>query len=117
MGKGSSNPLQGDLARESSPGLTMSDLLTLPGALSGLLNRMIRQGQVTVAEAAALLGQDEVYARTVLANLCARGFVRQSEREGVAQYCVCLAPKHARPLPSPLWQALDEKPGPGEERR
>jgi hypothetical protein len=102
---------------ERSLGLTMSELLALPEPLSGLLNWMMRQGQVTVAEATAFLGQDQERTRVLLADLRDKGFVREIEIRGVTHYGVRLAPKRGRALPSNLWPALDENTEQGREEQ
>ncbi len=110
------NRLQGELdAREKSPGLRLSDLLALADPVSGLLNWMIRQDQVGLAEVAAFLSQDEECARTVLADLSRQGFVREIEMRGTTTYRVRLAPKRGKTLPSNLWQALEDKVETDEE--
>jgi hypothetical protein len=116
LSKGLFNRLEGELeAREQSLGLKMADLLTLPDELSCLLNWMIRQGQVSLADTAAFLNQDETSARNLLAEVLGRGYVREIElREGTF-YRVRLAPKPGRTLPANLWQALDDKCEHGKE--
>ena len=110
------NRLQGELeAREKLPGLRMSDLLTLPDPVSGLLNWMIRQQQVGLADVAAFLKQDEPCARIVLADLGQQGFVREIEMRGMTTYRVRLAPKRGRSVPADLWQALEDKVETDEE--
>jgi hypothetical protein len=94
-------------------GLNPSDLLALPEPQSGLLSWMMRQGQVTLAEASAFLGreeglnQDDERTRALLAGLRDRGFVSETEIQGVTHYGVRLAPRRGRALPPDLWQALD----------
>lgn len=118
MGKGLFDRVQGELeARQKSPGLSMSDLLTLPEPLSGLLNWMMRQEQVALADVVAFLGQDEAHTRALLADLLDKGFIREIEIRGVTQYRVRLAPKRGRALPANLWEALDEKVEHEEEER
>lgn len=118
MDNGLFDRLQGELeARERSPGLSMSDLLTLPEPLGGLLNWMIRRGSAAFADVVAFLGQDEARARTVLADLLDRGLIRELEIRGVIQYRVRLAPKRGRALPANLWQALSDKVEGEEEGR
>ncbi len=115
MSKGLFDRVQGELeAREKSPGLQMSDLLTLPDETSHLLNWMIRQQQVTLAEAMTFLAQDETQTRALMDDLCGKGYVREIEMHGVMQYRVRLAPKRGRALPSNLWAALDDKVEHGE---
>jgi hypothetical protein len=104
------NRLQGELdARERSPGLHLSDLLVLPEALAGVLNWMLRQGCVSLADLTATLGQDEAAAREVLATLIEKGFVREVEMRGETTYRVRLAPKRGRRMPDDLWRALEDK--------
>lgn len=104
------NRLQGELeARERSPGLRMSDLLTLPEPQSGILKWMLRQERVSFADLVAFLGQDEAHARAIVADLCEKGFVREIEIRGVLEYRVRLAPKRGRSMPADLWQALSDK--------
>ena len=116
MGKGLFNRLEGELeAREQSLGLRMADLLTLPEALGALLTWMIRQGQVSLADVVAFVGQDETSARARLAEALDKGYVREIEMRGVTYYRVRLAPKRGRELPENLWAALDAKVEGGKE--
>lgn len=118
MGRGIFDRVEGELAaRERSPGLSMADLLTLPEPQGGLLKWMIRQGQVSLADVVAFLGQDEEQTRGVLADLCEKAFVRTIEMRGITHYRVRLAPKRGRALPSNLWQALGDKVEGKEEER
>ena len=87
----------------------MSELLALPEPLSGLLNWIMRQGQVTLAQVTAFLDQDEEHTRALLVDLHNRGFVRATEIRVVTNYSVRMAARHGRTLPSDLWQALDEQ--------
>ena len=70
MAQGIFDRVRGELAaREKSPGLTMSDLLTLREPQSGLLTWMVRQEVVAFGDVIAFLGGDEAQARLVLADL------------------------------------------------
>ena len=118
MGRGLFDRVEGELAaRKKSPGLSMSDLLTLPEPLGGLLKWMTRQGAATFADVVAFLGEDEARARRVLADLLDKGWIRELEIRGVTQYRVRLAPKRGRALPANLWQALSDKVESEEEER
>jgi DNA-binding MarR family transcriptional regulator len=117
LGKGLYNRLQGELeAREQSLGLQMSDLLALPEPECGLLNWMVRQGQVTLADVAAWLGKDQAQVRQILDGLLQKGYIREIEMRAAKTYRVRLAPKRGRELPSNLWQALDDMVGDEEEK-
>jgi len=116
MAQGIFDRVRGELtARERSPWLSMSDLLTLPEPQSGLLTWMVRQEAVAFGDVIAFLGGDEAQARLVLADLLDKGLIRELERRGVTQYRVRLAPKRGRELPANLWQALDAKCEHGKE--
>ncbi len=111
------NRLQGELeAREQSPGLRLSDLLDLPEPVCGLLNWMIRQRQVALADVAAWLGQEQVQAREILEDLLGQGLIREIEMRGVTTYRVRLAPKRAKTATSSLWNLLEEKAATEEEQ-
>jgi hypothetical protein len=115
--KGLFHRLCGELeAREQSPGLRMSDLLAFPEPVCGLLNWMIRQVQVSLADVAAWLGKDEAQAREILRDLLDKGFIREIEMRGVTTYRVRLAPKRGRTMPPNLWEALEVKAAPEEEQ-
>jgi hypothetical protein len=102
--------LQGELeAREKSPGLTMSDILSLPDPFGRLCNWMLRCQQATVPEVAAFLQEDEAQAAATLAGLVERGFAMQVDVQGVTYYRVRLAAKRGRNIPLNLWQALEGK--------
>ena len=118
MSKGLFDRVEGELeAREKSPGLSMSDLLALPDVPSRLLNWMMRQGQVTLADAMTFLAQDETQTRALLDDLRSKGYIREIEMRGITQFRVRLAPKRGRALPANLWAALDDKVEHGEEER
>ena len=116
MVKGLFGRLEGELeAREQSLGLRMADLLTLPEPLSRLMKWMIRQRQVSLADAATFLGEDEASARRLLAEAQGKGYVREIELPSATLYRVRLAPRGSRELPANLWQALESKVEQGED--
>ncbi len=110
MGKGLFGRLQGELdAREKSPGLSMGDILELEEPLSGLVNWMMRQQQVSLEGIQGFLKQDQATAQKLLQELIDKGFVREIEKGGVTYYRIRLAPKKAGRLSEGLWNALDKK--------
>jgi hypothetical protein len=118
VGGGIFDRVEGELAaRERSPGLSMSALLTLPEPQSSLLRWMIRQGAVAFADVVAFLGEGEAQTRPVLAELLEKGWIRELEIRGATEYRVRLAPKRGRALPANLWQALSDKVEGAEEER
>ncbi len=110
MSKGLFDRVEGELeAREKSPGLQMSDLLSMPEPVCGLLNWMIRQRQVSLPDICAYLQLSDDAARTILVDVLQKGYVREIEMRGVTRYRVRLAPKRGRALMDDLWKALDDK--------
>jgi hypothetical protein len=96
-------------AREQCPGLTMADVLSLPDDLRRLVNWIVREGDVGLAQVSAFLEQDEANARATLASLIEKGFALEFEIHGENRYRVRLAPRRKHEVPLDIWQALDEK--------
>ncbi len=76
-------------------GVTMVDVLALPGELRTSVTWLMRQGEAGLPELAAHVEQDEATAGTLLADLVAQGFVQEVAEEGKGQprYRVRLAAK------------------------
>jgi len=81
-------------------GVTMVDVLALPGELRTSVTWLMRQGEAGLPELAAHVEQDEATAGTLLADLVAQGFVQEVAEEGKGQprYRVRLASKRTRKL-------------------
>lgn len=94
--------------KEQTTGLTMSEILTMPTPLRRLVNWMLRQQKVNLAEVTAFI-EEEVTAREMLGTLMERGIVRQMEQDTQLLYYVHMAPRRGRTLPLNVWQALEEK--------
>ncbi len=110
MSEGLFERLQQELeAREKAAGLSMADLLELPETLRKLVNWVMRQQDVRLAEAAAFLGLDEATSQATLAALVEKGFVRELTVRGEMCYRVRLARKRGRDLPLDVWRALDDR--------
>ncbi len=110
MGSGLFGRLEQELdAREKTPGLSMSDVLTLPDTLRRLVNWMIRERQVEVEAAVAYMGQSEAEIRALLADMIEKGYVTQFEMRGTTYFRVRLAPKKGREIPLDIWSSLDDK--------
>ena len=110
MSKGLFGRLQDEMnAREKTPGITMADILTMPDALRELINWMMREVEVGLPQVAVHLQKDEPAARTMIASLIEKGFVREIDMKGDLRYRVRLAPKRKRDMPSNIWHALDDK--------
>lgn len=110
MGKGLFGRVQQELeAREKTPGLTMADIISLPDDLRRLVNWMMREGDVQLAEMVAHMEADEDAVRSMLKNLLEKGFVSELEIEGETCYRVRLAPRRRRDIPLDIWQCLEDK--------
>lgn len=109
MAKGLFGRLQQELdVRAHTAGLTMADILELPDTERQLVNWMMRAGDVSLADVATQLGQDEATVQARLAVLIEKGFVRETVSHSVTFYQVRMAPRRQRQLPENLWQALDK---------
>ena len=110
MGSGLFGRLEQELdAREKTPGLSMTDIITLPDPLRRLVNWMVRERQVELEAAAEYLGQDVETLRSLLADMIEKGYVTQLEMRGKVFYRIRLAAKRGREIPLDIWQSLDEK--------
>ncbi len=102
-------------------GLSLAEAFTLPDSQRRLINWLMRQETVSLAEVTAHSDQSEDETRTMLNTLIEQGFIRETEVEGQPHYQVRLAPRRGRQLPEDIWQALGQKgkppprggPGPG----
>jgi predicted transcriptional regulator len=107
----SRNPLNpsetGGEENESSSGLSMADVLTLPDFEQKIVTWMVRKKEVSLAEVAAYMEQEEELVATTLNALKEQGFVQELEVEGERHYRPCLAPKQRSRASKNLWQALD----------
>ncbi len=98
-------------------GLHLADALALPDPSRKLVNWMTRQGEVSFAEVAAHIGQDEETARTMLEALIEQDFVQEvagrgdPARSSETRYRIRFAPRRGRQLPDEIWQALDKSAG------
>jgi Tryptophan/tyrosine permease family len=90
-------------------GLNLADVFALSEAQTELIGWMMRQGKVSLAEAAAYAGRDEGSARALLEELAEQGFVAEVNLEGERRYEARLATRRGRQLPQQIWQALGEE--------
>lgn len=111
MGKDLFGRLEAEVnAREETAGLSMADILDLPNPPRELINWIIRQAEVGLAQAAAQLGQDEPSASKTLNALLDKGYLYEIEVKGERHFRVCLLSKRKQSMPSNLWKALEDKP-------
>ncbi|MEW5861542.1 MAG: ArsR family transcriptional regulator [Cyanobacteriota bacterium] len=92
---------------QTDVGLNMLDMMNLPDDLRKLVNWMMRQKNVTLAEVAAHTGDGEEVVRTQLEALVAQGFVQELEQGETLRYRTRLAPKQRSKLSTNIWQNLE----------
>ena len=97
----------GDTDSESDHRPSMVDLLTLPDFEQQIVTWMIRQREVSLAEAVAYMNQEEEIVSKMLSSLSKQGFVQELNTEGELRYRPCVAPKQRSRVPQNLWQDLD----------
>jgi len=93
----------------NAAGFSMSDLVGLPDDQRQLLNWMLRQGDVTLADVAQHLVQEVDGASRLLTELESKGYVQELDDDAQPRhYRTQRAQKPNRPrLASNLWRALD----------
>ncbi len=96
-------------AREKTPGLSMSDILTMPDNLRRLVSWMIRERQVELEAAEAYLGQSPEEIRALMDNLIEKGYAIEFEMRGKTFFRIRLALKRGREIPLDIWASLDDK--------
>ena len=102
--------LQAELnAQKKAEGLSMADVVMLPDPLPRMVRYMLRERDVTLANMAAFLGQDETETQTLLGSLVEKGFVREMMVRGERHYRVRLANRRGAAPQSSIWQSLDNK--------
>ncbi|MFQ5794190.1 MAG: FeoC-like transcriptional regulator [Candidatus Bipolaricaulia bacterium] len=95
--------------REKAAGLRMTDLLTLPDSLRQLVNWIMRNDEVSLADVVTHTGEDEKAVHAMLAALVEKGFVTEMDVEGELRYRIHLAPKQGPQLSQDIWKVLDEE--------
>ena len=73
-------------AQEKTAGRSMASIVALPDSLRQLVNWMMHQQEVRLAEVAAHTGQEEEAVRTMLDTLVEQGFVRETDVAGESHY-------------------------------
>ena len=84
--------------------LSPSTLLALPDNLRELMLRITRLGQVTLAQVAQELGQDQAEIEKMLSQLVEKGYLRVEKT-----YRVAFGRRRATRLPQSIWESLEKK--------
>jgi predicted ArsR family transcriptional regulator len=96
-------------SRESQEGITPADLLNLSTPLRRLMNRITREGSLTVAAAAGQVEESEGNAREMLDALVEKGYLERVEQDEGWVYRTRFARKRGRELPAGIWSALGQR--------
>lgn len=97
----------GDTDSESDHDSRMADILTLPDFEQQLVTWIIRQREVSLAEAVAYMNQEEEAVCNMLNSLSKQGFVQELNREGELHYRPYITRKQSSEVFQNLWQKLD----------
>jgi hypothetical protein len=92
----------------SDDGAGLLLLFDLPEAHWQLVPWITRQGEVTLAEAAAHTGQDTEATRAALEALASQGVVQKLSEGAETRYRARYTRRRTRVLPDRIWDALDE---------
>ncbi len=104
------NRIQGEIqSREKEEGITPADLLDLPPELRRLMNRITREGEQSVDQAAEFIGDTPHNTQRMLDSLVEKGYLEREEREDGWFYSTRFARKRGRDLPVGIWSALDQR--------
>jgi DNA-binding MarR family transcriptional regulator len=96
-------------SQDKQEGITLADLLDLSPELRRLMNRITREGSITVKGASEALGESEGNARKTLDALVGKGFLERTEEEEGWVYRTRFARKRGRKLPAGVWSALERR--------
>ena len=95
--------------RDKQEGISPADLLDLSPSLRRLMNRITRQGEITMEGAAEYLEESLANARQMLNALVEKGYLERVEREEGWVYRTRFARKRGRELPAGIWSALGQR--------
>jgi len=95
--------------REKQEGITLADLLDLSPPLRRLMNRITREGEMTVEAAAEHLGESAANTREMLNALVEKGYLERVEQKGGWVYQTRFGRKRGRDIPAGIWSALGQR--------
>jgi DNA-binding MarR family transcriptional regulator len=95
--------------QEKREGITLADLLDLSPPLRRLMNRITREGQLSVEDAAELLEGTSADARQTLNTFVEKGYLEREQQEGEWVYRTRFARKRPRQIPVGIWSALEDR--------
>ena len=91
-------------------GVTMQDIMALPEPLSQTLIKLIRKRRMSLDDLATELELAPAQMSKLCDVLIHKGYLKVStnRRESEPVYRLLLAPKPKSPLPTSIWQTLDD---------
>ena len=84
--------------------LSPAALLSLPDNLRELMLKITRLGEVTSAQLAQELGQEEAEIEKMLSEIVEKGYLREEKT-----YKIPFGRKRATKLPQSIWESLEKK--------
>ncbi len=99
----------GKKIKTQEEGIRVSDLLELPRTMRTLMNRVIRDKEITVEAAAEHVDETPEKAKELLDTLVEKGYLLREEQESGPIYRVYYGRTHPSEIPGSLWAALEEK--------
>ncbi len=105
--------LQRELKKRSKvEGITPADAMDLPEPLRTTMNKIMRNGSMTLSELAAELELKTAETRRLGEMLIEKGFLKSTEREADGEVIYrtrfARARKRGRGVPLEVWEALDD---------
>ncbi|MBN1978390.1 MAG: hypothetical protein JW918_13415 [Anaerolineae bacterium] len=94
-------------AREKQEGITLADLLDLSPPLRRLMNRITREGQLSIEGAAELLEETPANAQQTLNAFVEKGYLEREQQEGKWIYRTRFARTRPRQIPAGIWSAVE----------
>ena len=101
--------------REKREGITAADLLDLPTQLRRLVNRITREGELTLEVAAEHIGESLAQTSQKLDALVEKGYLRYEKLENPPVYRTRFARRRGREIPAGIWAALEKRCWDGED--
>jgi len=95
--------------RQQVEGITPAGLLDISPELRNIVNMILRQGEMSLAEIVSQLDMKPSEVKELLETLVEKGYVRVFEVKGEKRYKTFLAHKRRREVPLNIWEALGSK--------
>lgn len=92
---------------ENITGLRVADILVLPDEIQPIVQWMMRQGSVCLADVATHLHQENSETEALLGDLLRKKLIEATQENGGIRYRVKLAHKGGRQMPKDIWQVLN----------